>query len=79
MMTANDRVQSAPPTASDQNPDSGTRGCRMLSGVDDEPRVGMADDQRPARVEIVPAHDVQCKAVMNGRAGDLQGEPRSKP
>ena len=36
--------------------------------VDDEPRVGMAIDERSAGVEIVPAQDVDRKVVANGRA-----------
>ena len=36
--------------------------------VDDEPRVGMAVDQRRACVQIVPAQDVEWKIVANGRA-----------
>ena len=38
--------------------------------VDDESRVGMAIDQRNARVQIVPAQDVDRKIVTNGRARD---------
>ena len=36
--------------------------------VDDESRVGVAIDQRSARVQIVPAQDVEWKVVTNGRA-----------
>ena len=36
--------------------------------VDDESRVGMAIDQRSARVQIVPAQDVDRKVVTNGGA-----------
>ena len=38
--------------------------------VDDEPRVGMAIDERSARVQIAPAQDVDRKVVANGRAQD---------
>ena len=38
--------------------------------IDDEPRVGMAIDQRPARVQIVPAQQVDRKIVANRRARD---------
>ena len=36
--------------------------------VDDEPRIGMAIDQRPARVQIVPAVQVDRKIMANRRA-----------
>ena len=38
--------------------------------VDDEPCVGMAIDQRGARLEIAPAQQVDRKIVANGRAQD---------
>ena len=36
--------------------------------VDDEPRVGMAIDERGARVQIVPAQEIDRKVVANGGA-----------
>ena len=38
--------------------------------IDDESRVRIAVDQRDARVQIVPAQDVEGKVVANGRARD---------
>src|SRR6266516_3979609 len=38
--------------------------------VDDESRVGMAIDQRSARVQVAPAQDVDRKVVANGCAQD---------
>ena len=38
--------------------------------VDDEARIGVAVDQRRARVEVAPAQDVDRKVVLYGRARD---------
>src|SRR3954471_10011904 len=38
--------------------------------VDDEPRVGMAIDERRARVHIAPKQYVDRKIVLHGRAED---------
>ena len=38
--------------------------------VDDEARVGMAVDQRRARVQVAPEQDVDRKVVLDGRARD---------
>ena len=38
--------------------------------VDDEARIGMAVDQRRARVDVAPAQDVDRKVVLDGRARD---------
>src|SRR6202040_1315899 len=38
--------------------------------VDDEPRIGVAVDQRRARVHVAPAQYVDRKVVLYGRAQD---------
>ena len=43
--------------------------------VDDEPRVGVAVDQRGARVDVAPEQDVDREIVFDGRAQDAV-EPR---
>jgi hypothetical protein len=43
--------------------------------VDDEPRVGVAVDQRRARVDVAPEQDVDREIVFDGRAQDAV-EPR---
>ena len=42
----------------------------MRQMVDDEARIGMAVDQRRARVQIAPEQDVDRKIVLNGGARD---------
>ena len=43
--------------------------------VDDEPRVGVAVDQRRARIDVAPEQDVDREIVFDGRAQDAV-EPR---
>src|SRR5271166_2393917 len=38
--------------------------------IDDEPRVGMAIDERCARIHIAPEQDIDREIVLHGRAQD---------
>jgi hypothetical protein len=38
--------------------------------IDDEARIGVAIDQRHARIQVAPAQHVDRKVVLYGRAGD---------
>ena len=38
--------------------------------VDYEPRIGVAVDQRRARIHVAPAQDVDGKVMLYGRAQD---------
>src|SRR6202035_536982 len=53
------------------------RYARLLDAhmVDDEPHVGVAVDQRRARVDVAPEQDVDREIVFDGRAQDAV-EPR---
>jgi len=47
--------------------------------VDDEARIGVAVDQRRARIHVAPAQYVDRKVVLYGRAQDPNGGANPRP